>query len=154
MPAGRPTKYTKLLAKGICLRLMLGESLTSICKMGRYPSKVTVLSWLQKYPEFLNQYTQARQIQQEMNLEKLNEFTEEFVGEDNGVMVQRDRLRADTLKWIMERMSPKKYMPQSKIDHTSSDNSMSPKETTIKAEISPQDAAAAYRELMQQDDNK
>lgn len=39
-------------------------------------------------------------------------------------------------------------------DLKSSDGSMTPKETVINAEISPQDAAAAYRELMQQDDNK
>ena len=42
----------------------------------------------------------------------------------NSEHVNRSRLRIDTRKWVMERMAPKKYMPQSKVDHTSSDGSM------------------------------
>ena len=120
---------------------MMGESLKSICKRNYYPSHVTVLSWLQKYPEFLNQYTHAREVQQEFYLDEMfaiaddasNDWMERFNKEEecvgwqiNGEHVNRSRLRIDTRKWVMERMAAKKYAPKKNIDHTSSDGSMSP----------------------------
>lgn len=139
MPAGRPTKYRDRVARGICLRLMLGESLRSICSRKLYPSKVTVLTWLHKHPEFLAQYTQAREMQQEHYLDEMfeiaddasNDWMERHDKEGNnigwqlnGEHVNRSRLRVDTRKWVMERMAAKKYAPRKNIDHSSSDGSM------------------------------
>lgn len=147
MAGGRPTKYRLILAKGICLRLMMGQSLNSICKLNKYPSKVTVLTWLQKYPEFLYQYTKAREIQQEIHYDELfdiaDDSSNDYVETENGQRfnsehVNRSRLRIDTRKWVMERMAPKKYSSQTKVDHTSSDGSMSQKPTTIQL-VSPDD---------------
>lgn len=139
MPGGRPTKYKWSVAKGICLRLMLGESLKSICRRDRYPSHVTVLSWIQKHPEFLNQYTKAREIQQEVRYDEIfdiaddtsNDWVETEHGEKlNSEHVNRSRLRIDTRKWVMERMAAKKYGAKQSVDHTSSDGSMSPDKMT------------------------
>lgn len=139
---GRPTKYKWSVARGICLRLMIGESLRSICNRDKYPSKVTVLTWLQKYPEFLTHYTKAREIQQETLYDELFEIADDGTndymerlgagGETegyklNGEAVNRSRLRVDTRKWVMERMAAKKYGNKQSLDHTSSDGSMSPK---------------------------
>lgn len=140
MAAGRPSSYTERKANLICTRLMMGESLRSICERKYYPSKVTVLSWLQKFPQFLTQYTHAREIQQEHYLDEMfeiaddasNDWMERVNGEGdnigwqiNGEHVQRSRLRIDTRKWVMERMAAKKYGPKKSLDHTSSDGSMS-----------------------------
>lgn len=135
MAGGRPTKYRESIAKGICLRLMLGQSLRAICRLDKYPSKVTVLTWLQKYPQFLTQYTKARELQQELLYDELFEIADDssndYIETENGERlnsehVNRSRLRIDTRKWVMERMAPKKYSTQTKVDHTSSDGSMSP----------------------------
>lgn len=134
-PGGRPTKYRNSVARAICLRLMLGQSLRSICDRKLYPSKVTVLTWLQKHEEFLTQYTQAREIQQEHYLEEMfeiaddasNDWMQTEHGEKlNNEHVNRSRLRIDTRKWAMERLAPKKYSAKQSIDHISSDQSMSP----------------------------
>lgn len=125
----------------------MGQSLNSICKLNKYPSKVTVLTWLQKYPEFLYQYTKAREIQQEIHYDELfdiaDDSSNDYVETENGQRfnsehVNRSRLRIDTRKWVMERMAPKKYSSQTKVDHTSSDGSMSQKPTTIQL-VSPDD---------------
>lgn len=141
MPGGRPTKYRKRIADMICIRLALGSSLNALCKQKIYPSKSTVFKWLLEIPEFSDNYRRARELQQESNLEEIVEISDdgrndwmETYGKDgdvtgwklNGEHVQRSKLRVDTRKWIMERMSPKKYTAQSKVDMVSSDGSMSP----------------------------
>lgn len=80
MKTGRPSSYTERKAFLICTRLMMGESLKSICKRKYYPSHVTVLSWLQKFPEFLNQYTHTREVQQEFYLDEIEMYVS---GQDN-----------------------------------------------------------------------
>lgn len=46
------------------------------------------------------------------------------VTEIRGDVVDRDKLRIDTRKWVLARMNPKKY--GDKVDHTSSDRSLTP----------------------------
>ena len=126
---GRPSKYSNKLARAICMRLMLGESLSSICKRDMYPSKVTVLSWLHTKTDFLNQYTKAREVQQEIRYDELFEIADDssndYVQTENGPRlnsehVNRSRLRIDTRKWVMERMAAKKYGPKQGLEVTGS----------------------------------
>jgi hypothetical protein len=115
----------------------MGESLTSICKVKKYPSKPAVLRWLIRYDDFRTQYTQARELQQEIFLDEIVDIADDVdndwvrsEGRDdqfNHEHVNRSRLRIDTRKWVMERMAPKKYSVKQQIDHLSSDGSMSPK---------------------------
>lgn len=136
MAGGRPTKYKQSTAKAICLRLMCGESLKSICRRKLYPSHVTVLSWTMRHPQFLNQYVQARELQQELLYDELFEIADDssldYSESKDGIRlnsehVTRSRLRIDTRKWVMERMAAKKYGAKQSIDHQSSDGSMTPK---------------------------
>lgn len=153
MPGGRPTKYSKRIADMICIRLALGSSLNALCKQKIYPSKSTVFKWLLEIPEFSDNYRRARELQQESNLEEIVEIADdgtndwmeklnkegEIIGWTlNGEHVQRSKLRVDTRKWIMERMAAKKYMPQSKVDLTSSDQTMSPTKSLSDDELTDQ----------------
>lgn len=153
MPAGRPTKYKEKIANLICTRLALGDSLNAICKKKIYPSKSTVYLWLLNHPEFSDNYRRARELQAETYLDEMIEIADdgtndwmerknkegEIIGWAlNGEHVQRSKLRVDTRRWNMERMAPKKYMPQSKIDHTSTDGSMSQNPSVIQL-VSPDD---------------
>lgn len=130
---GRPSSYTPWKAKAICIRLMMGESLRSICARKRYPTKMSVLRWLQCNDGFRSQYTKAREIQQEHYLDEMFEIADdasndymERTGKGgecagyqmNGEYVQRSRLRIDTRKWVMERMAAKKYGNKQQIEHS------------------------------------
>ncbi|USD64220.1 hypothetical protein [Vibrio sp. SCSIO 43136] len=136
---GRPSSYTVWKGRAICIRLMMGESLRSICDRKYYPSKMSVLRWLQSNEEFRAQYTQAREVQQELLLDEMFEIADdasndymERTGKDgecvgyqiNGEYVQRSRLRIDTRKWVMERMAPKKYGAKQQVEHSGSISSM------------------------------
>lgn len=133
---GRPTDYTPQLALKICDRLVCGqegtetegkpESLRSICRDESMPSITSVMRWLDKHEEFRVQYACARELQQEISHEEIIEIADNstddicyLVSEDDSgegakpvikySAIARAKLQIDTRKWIMSKMSPKKY---------------------------------------------
>jgi len=129
---GRPSLYTEELANEICVRLGLGESLRKICLDERIPSIATVMSWLTKKPDFLEQYTRAREIQAETQFDELIDIVDQppelnHVVDKNGELVEVKfdssyvawmKLRVDTRKWTAARMAPKKYGEQKQPEQT------------------------------------
>lgn len=78
--------------------------------------------WLRKHPEFVNQYTRAKEESADAMAEDVldiaddasNDWMEANDGENlafklNGEHIQRSRLRIETRKWLMAKMKPKKY---------------------------------------------
>ena len=129
---GRPSLYTEELAHEICVRLGSGESLRKICLDERIPSIATVMSWLTKKPDFLEQYTRAREIQAETQFDELIDIVDQppelnHVVDKNGELVEVKfdssyvawmKLRVDTRKWTAARMAPKKYGEQKQPEQT------------------------------------
>ena len=122
MSVGRPSKYSQELAKEICIRLGLGESLREICRDELMPDKSTIMRWLATYEEFRDQYASAREAQADYYAEEIIEIADdgsndwmerkrgdETIEVENHEVLNRSRLRVDTRKWLMARMSPKKY---------------------------------------------
>lgn len=60
-----PTTYSPARAEAICLRLIYGESLTSICRDPQMPCVATVYNWLRRYPEFVEDYKLAKEMGKE-----------------------------------------------------------------------------------------
>jgi len=120
---GRPSIYTEELANDICVRLGLGQSLRKICLDEDMPSLRSVMGWLTTKPDFLQQYTRAREIQAETQFDELIDIVDQppelsHVVDKNGELVevkfdssyvQWMKLRVDTRKWTAARMAPKKY---------------------------------------------
>jgi hypothetical protein len=129
---GRPSLYTEELANDICTRLGLGESLRKICLSENMPSMATVMTWLTKKPEFLEQYTRAREIQAETQFDELIDIVDQppelsYVTGKNGEQIEVKfdssyvawmKLRVDTRKWTAARMAPKKYGEQKQPEQT------------------------------------
>lgn len=120
---GRPSVYTDELANEICVRLGLGESLRKICSDEDMPCLASVMGWLTKKPDFLEQYTRAREIQAETQFDELIDIVDQppelsRVTDKNGELVEVKfdssyvawmKLRVDTRKWTAARMAPKRY---------------------------------------------
>lgn len=126
---GRPTKYTKELGDAICLRLAEGESLRSVCADSDMPSVRTVMRWLTdgRHEEFCQQHARAREARAELEFDNMIEIADNGSADvredgegnkyvDHGV-VQRDRLRVDTRKWILARTAPKRYGDKQQVEH-------------------------------------
>lgn len=122
-PVGRPSDYCEEIVDEICTRLMDGESLRSILNDEHLPTRKTVYSWLHNNREFLNRYTEAREIQADTFVDDMcdiaddstNDYMEKvsLSGEVKTVVdhenINRSRLRVDTRKYVAERFRPKKY---------------------------------------------
>ena len=118
----RPSDYTPELASEICAKLAEGQSLRTVCKEESMPCTSSVFNWFRKHPEFLEQYTRAKEESADAMAEEVldiaddatNDWMSKNAGDDvafsfNGEHVQRSRLRIETRKWLMAKMKPKKY---------------------------------------------
>lgn len=121
---GRPSSFTQDVADTICARIAEGESLRRICRGDDMPSLQTVMNWLAKNGDFVEQYARAREAQQDAFADEIldiaddgtNDWMEKHSkdGESigwvvNGEAVQRSRLRVESRKWLMSKLAPKKY---------------------------------------------
>jgi hypothetical protein len=116
---GRPTNYCKIIADKICLRLMQGETLRSICREEDYPPESTVRQWaLDNREGFYAHYARARDIgidsivDEMIDIADSNEFDTKLINGNevpNTEWITRSRLRVDTRKWYVSKMAPKRY---------------------------------------------
>ena len=132
MAGGRPTDYTQDKADKICAMLSEGMSLRTVCKDDELPSTQTVFSWLRTYPEFLDQYTRAKQESADALTDEMLDISDDSTndwmeshGDDagyraNGDNIQRSRLRIETRKWLASKLKPKKYGDKIQQEHSGS----------------------------------
>lgn len=115
-------------------RIMCGESVNAICADAGMPSRVSFYRWILKDDDLRNKFDSALNARSHAMAEDLLAIADEPVGSlesgatDTGA-VNKQRLQVDTRKWLMSKMTPKKY--GDRVDHVSSDGSMSQKPTTI-----------------------
>lgn len=89
-------------------------------------SQDTFYEWLKNDTKISEQYARACEARADTIFEEILEIADkeddDIIGLDDGEprvnhdVIQRDRLRVDTRKWILSKMNPKKY--GDKIDHT------------------------------------
>ncbi|WP_045365369.1 hypothetical protein [Mycoavidus cysteinexigens] len=115
----RPSKYTIALATKICERLMVGQSLRSICAQKEMPYQATVYRWLTQSESFRDQYARAREVQADTLADEIldiaDDSTRDIKIDEQGnertqhEAVQRSKLRVDARKWLAGQLAPKKY---------------------------------------------
>lgn len=137
MPAGRPTDYTPELADLICADLSNGLSLRAVCKADDRPSAASVFTWMRKYPEFLEQYTRAKQESTLPHFEDITAIADEDPLEPvldkegmpvivdgkvlraaNKASIDHARLRIESRKWVLSKIIPKLYGDKQHIEHS------------------------------------
>lgn len=124
---GRPSEFTQETADAICLRLIEGDSLRTICKADEMPAASTVFKWLSERPAFSEQYARAREAQADHLAEEILQIADDGENDtyqtDNGPavnqdVIQRSKLRVDARKWLAGKMAPKKYGDKVTQEHT------------------------------------
>lgn len=125
MPGGRPTIYTQELADRICEHIAGGNSLRSFCAQEDAPGISSVTRWIVSKPEFWAQYVQAREAAGYAHADHIADLSQRV--ESGDIEPQAARVAMDGRKWSAERMAPKTHMPQSLVNHSSPDGSMTPK---------------------------
>ena len=113
MPAGRPTDYSIEKAAEICVRLADGQSLRAICRKDDMPCLATVYVWLAKHPEFVEQYTRAKEDQGDTYADEIVDIADN-VDED----ANSRRVRVDARKWVAAKLKPKRYGDKVDLAHS------------------------------------
>ncbi|BET97653.1 terminase small subunit-like protein [Xenorhabdus taiwanensis] len=104
---GRPSDYMPETAADICVKLAEGESLRKVCERPGMPNKSTVFRWLAENQEFRDQYAKAAEQRADALFEEMLEIADDVM--PDAAEVAKAKLRIDTRKWSLARMSPKKY---------------------------------------------
>ncbi len=133
-PVGRPSKYTPELASEICARMASGRSLRDVCRDEDMPDISTVIRWLadDEKAEFRAQYARAREAMADVMAEEVLEISDDGSNDWmlrfdddgnstyvlNGEHVQRSRLRVDARKWLLSKVSPRKYGEKIGVEHS------------------------------------
>ncbi|HHF7367639.1 TPA: hypothetical protein ACPSKY_002778 [Legionella bozemanae] len=118
---GRPTKYNSKLVEEICNVISSTSKGTKVlCKENlHWPSQDTLFTWLKTYPEFSEQYAQAKICQVEALVDEILEISDDvshdcFMNEEGNLVpnpsaINRARLKIDTRKWLAAKLVPKVY---------------------------------------------
>lgn len=142
---GRPTQYTDELAKEICDKIASSSKGTKLlCKENpHWPCQDTIYTWLKRYPEFSEQYTQSKRCQIELLIDEILEIADDesndcLIDKDgklvsNNSAVNRARLKIDTRKWLACKLVPKVY--GNKIDIESDNTSMAEELRKLSADL-------------------
>lgn len=134
---GRPSSFSQEIADEICFRLGHSESLRSILRDEHMPSMSMVFRWLadDKYKNFREQYTFAREVGLESIADEIMEIADEDpevteIKDRNGNVVDikidsgyvaYQRNRIDARKWILSKQLAKKYGDRTVTELTGAD---------------------------------
>lgn len=114
----------------ICEKISKGQSLRSVLKSENMPDIVTFYKWIDSNIDFVKQYARATELRAESIFEdiiKICDATEDDIIYDekgneipNHNVINRDRLRVDSRKWMLAKMMPKKYGDKVELEHSGS----------------------------------
>lgn len=136
----RPIEWTDDLKEAaisiIIERITKGESIRRILNKDRknLPSNFLFLKWVSEDEALAKQYAQAMNVRADLMFDEMLDIADS-TGDDiielddgrqvvNHEVINRDRLRVDTRKWVLSRMNPKKY--GEKVDVTSGGEKIEP----------------------------
>lgn len=129
----RPSEYSPEIVSLLCERLAEGISLRTVCLADDMPSKATVFNWLRKHPEFVDQYTRAKEESAYAHFEDMMDIADDGTNDwmeahdkdgesrgwrENGEAIQRSRLRVETRKWALSKLLPKKFGEKVQTEHS------------------------------------
>ncbi|CAN5419184.1 hypothetical protein BH10PSE5_BH10PSE5_12850 [soil metagenome] len=103
--AGRRSAYSLELAAEFCRRLGEGRAMYRVCQDEDMPSGTAIYLWLNKHPEFVAMYANAREIQAERLCDEVQEIADGASSETLAV----DKTRIGVRQWRATNMAPRKY---------------------------------------------
>lgn len=111
---GRPSDKTEAVTEEFLDRIMMGESMRSICRDEHMPDPKTICRWLRDDEVFCQQYVRARSIQAHTHADDVLAISRQARDKSNADAI---RVQVDALKWAASKMNPKVY--GDKLDVTS-----------------------------------
>jgi len=109
--AGRPSKYTPVLAERICELITEGNSLASIEAMPDLPGSTTILRWLgnegPEFEAFRALYARAREARADARFERIDQVLLDMRAKT--IDAQQARVEIDAIKWQAGKENARRY---------------------------------------------
>lgn len=114
--------YSDEIVEKICeLIATSNKSMSTICNEVGI-SYSTHISWLRLYEDYVHKYARAKEDQADFLAEEMltisDHTSEDHTPFTGANVIQRDRLRVDTRKWIASKLKPKKYGDKLDVEQT------------------------------------
>lgn len=126
LKVGRHSIYSQEISDKICEMIATCPyGLKRICEENpKLPDQKTINTWLWKHPEFLLRYDAARQHQAILIFQECDDIAcarEEYIDAQGNTRVDtgavaRHRHMTETKRWMIGRLSPKRYSDEKKLD--------------------------------------
>jgi hypothetical protein len=113
---GRHSEFTEEIGTAICVRIADGESLRAICEDDDMPERCTVFAWINRHPEFADQYARAREMSAEADADDVGHYARKAA--DGEIEPAAARAAIDGLKWSAGKRKPKKYGDAIQMKHS------------------------------------
>lgn len=156
---GRPSKLTKEAKAAVCEELTLGKSLREVCLMEGFPDISNVIRCLQRDLDFRAQYIQARKLQEEIIFDQIHYIADTpqrgikittkpdgSVETTEADMIEHRRLQIESRKWLLGRMSPKKYGDKIEVDMPNGGSNLTQIINVVQQQ--PVEAARSYQNFL------
>jgi len=91
----------------ICERIACGESLRAICRDPDMPGVGVVLKWVEKTPDFREQYMRAREASADADADAVGDIAQRTLSGE--FEPSAARVAIDALKWSAGKRKPKVY---------------------------------------------
>lgn len=101
----RPSEYSEEIADKICELIIDGYSMIKICDMDGMPHRITVMRWLEKYPDFATRHAYARELQGDFMDDRILDVADHTTAETAAA----DRVKIAAYQWRAAKLRPKKY---------------------------------------------
>ena len=116
-------RYEPEIAERICDLIVEGKSLRTICQGDDMPDRKSIRRWVKTNPEFATLFSEAKEDAADAFAEELIDIADEEVplderGRLDAGVVQKQRLKVDTRKWIASKLKPKSYGDKLDVAHS------------------------------------
>ena len=117
----RPSEYAEATAELVCELIGQGLKLEQICARDDMPAASTIYRWLPEHPEFARRFEYARcanahRLEDQCLAIADNVAADQPAADAQGggragsyVAIQRDKLRIEIRRWLIRRMSGRRY---------------------------------------------
>lgn len=102
---GKPSKFSDDLAREICRRIALGETLTEICNSPDMPRRDMIYAWRASNKEFSDAYALAREDQAHSWADKIKDLLKET----DSTNWKSHQTQINALQWLCARLHPHQY---------------------------------------------
>lgn len=104
---GRKSSFTEAIAGAVCSEIAMGSSLRKLARKPGMPALRTLMAWLDKNPEFQQQYARAREVRADSRADRVDDIIDQV---ETGILdPQAARVMIDALKWQCGHEMPKRY---------------------------------------------